>query len=216
VKGADHVGNKRVAEFGEQLALVLDSLDALLHYDDGFGHLLHRVELVRLAILDFPDLSISALAHHFQKVELRAAEAFLTVSQVEFAGPGERYVERRVFLLGIVYIDDICEAALDLLLDLTLLLGFVVSDFLLSLSLLFRVRIADAAFGLAYELLDVAETDFGGELGALEHLVGLARRHPGRRRHDFFMADIGHRTFGPEKGLSVSRSDHPRTLLLGA
>ena len=70
LKGIVHVDNKRIVKLSEDLPLVHDRLDAPFSDNSCLGHLLHRVCLLRLLSLNFPNLSETAFANAILVVEV--------------------------------------------------------------------------------------------------------------------------------------------------
>ena len=58
----------RVMQLTEELLLVHDRVDTALRDDTRLCHLLHSVELLLFAKLDFPDFAEAAAPDHIQKV----------------------------------------------------------------------------------------------------------------------------------------------------
>ena len=77
MEGIAHVDKKGMLNFGEELSLIEDGVDAFLGNNFGFVHFLHGEESACLLHLDIPDFAESALADDLVEVEIVLPDLFV-------------------------------------------------------------------------------------------------------------------------------------------
>lgn len=114
VEGADHVSDEGGVESLQDLPLVEDVVDTLLHHYQALAHLLHRVQFLLASELDLPDLAIATLADDLEEVKVVPDHLILLLRGV-LGDLGHGGVQAGL-LLGVVDFDDIGQGLLDVLL----------------------------------------------------------------------------------------------------